>query len=251
MTASDIFKVPSRWTQYTGALSIATLVGGIPKDADTVKGWLKARMQLGDAEIMAMVEETMEEMGLPQGQETSEQLDELVDHVMARSGPKGNGFKVIDGELVWEGRCLKGALKEASNILYPGSQMWPGHPGKDVVRKGFRSYLEERVEVADTFISLGRSEPDIAGEQRIKHVSTPAGKRSAINVVDICTKVDITFSIDVLDDCIPPKLWAELWTVIELGGVGADRARGDGRCELTAWDRVDTTATPTRKRSRS
>ena len=42
MTASEIFKQPTRWVTYQASLQIATLVGGIPKDPDTIKKWLKS-----------------------------------------------------------------------------------------------------------------------------------------------------------------------------------------------------------------
>jgi len=185
---------------------------------------------------MAIAEETIVEMGWS-SVESSEQLDQLVDAVMAKDA-KGNSFKMVDGSLVIEGRNLKAAIKEAANALYPGINKWPGHPGASI-RKGLASWLVERVEVADRYIPLGRARPDIEGEQRIKHVTGPQGKRSTINVVDVCEDVKIVFTIRVLDDCIPPGLWQEIWEYIELGGVGADRARGDGRGQLLSWKRLD------------
>ena len=106
------------------------------------------------------------------------------------------------------------------------------------MRKGLASWLVERVEIVDRYLPLGRTRPDIEGEQRIKHVSGPQGKRSAINVVDVCEDVKITFRLKVLDDCVPAALWQQLFEYVEVGGIGADRARGDGRCELTAWSKI-------------
>lgn len=236
MPAKDIFGQPTRWVTYHGEHHLFTVVGGIPKDPDTIRKWLKARLELEDTEVMAIAEETIAEMGWTRV-ESSEQLDQLVDAVMAKD-TKGNSFKMADGSLVIEGRNLKAAIKEAANALYPGVEKWPGHPGVNI-RKGLASWLVERVEVVDQYIPLGRARPDIEGEQRIKHISGPQGKRSTINVVDVCQDVKITFAIRVLDDCIPPALWQELWEYIELGGIGADRARGDGRGELLSWHRVD------------
>jgi hypothetical protein len=237
MGAAEIFDTASRWVTYQADVHIFTLVGGIPKDPDTIRKWVKARLELADTEVMAIAEETLAAMGWTRV-ESSEQLDQLVDAVMA-ADTKGNSFKMDErGELVYEGRCLKAALKEAANALYPGTAKWPGHPGP-AVRKGLASWLTERVEVVDRYLPLGRTTPDIAGEQRIKHVSGPQGKRSAVNVVDLVEDVKISARIAVLDDCIPPELWSDLWQYVERGGLGADRARGDGRCELTAWQRID------------
>lgn len=233
MSAADIFGKESRWHTYEGELRIAVLVGGIPKDADQIRAWLKARLEMGDAELQAVAEETIKEMGLnPDDLMTPEKLDELVDDIMAKT-VKGNGFKQPNGELVWEGRCLKAALKEACNACYPGVNPWPGRPNG--IRKGLASYFVERVEVVDRYLPLGRKKPDIEGEQRIKRVNGPQGKRSAINMVDICEDVTVSFTIKVLDDCIPEQLWSELWEYVETGGVGADRSRGDGRSELVSF----------------
>jgi hypothetical protein len=133
---------------------------------------------------------------------------------------------------------MKGGFKEAANACYPGIRKWPGQPGEGM-RKGLASYFVERVEVVERYLPLGRTKPDIEGEQRIKHVTVPGqGKRSAINVVDVVEDVKLTATVRVLDDCIAPQLWQELWEYIELGGLGADRARGDGRCELLSWQKV-------------
>jgi hypothetical protein len=173
------------------------------------------------------------------GQEpTAAELTEAV----AQKAVQGNGFKRLDGQLVWESRCLKAAHKEAASVLYPGGGLPPG--AKEPVsgsraRKGLRSFVEERVEIAERYLPLGRTEPDISGEQRIKHISGAQGKLSTINAVDIVTDVTITATLLVLDDCLSPSLWCELWQYVERGGVGADRARGDGRAELVAWERLE------------
>jgi len=242
--AVDIFAADSRWATYRVEYFVSTIVGGIPKDPDTIRGWLKSRMELEDTEILALANETLAEMGITEP--TSEQLDELTDTVMAKA-VKGNGFKRPPGfGLVIERRNIKGALKEAANVCYPGVKPWPGKP--EGIRKGLASYLDERVEVVERYIELGKERPDIEGEQRIKHVSGPQGKRSTINVVDVCEEVKMAFHLRVLDDCFPPEVWAELWEYIEVGGLGADRARGDGRGELLAWQRVDEAKPRGRKR---
>lgn len=235
MATSDLFGGKSRWTTYKGERLLYTLVGGVPKDPDTIRGWLKARLEMGEVEIRAIADETIEQMGWTQEDLTSENLDKLVDTIMERD-TKGNSFKKVGDSLVIEGRQVKAAIKEAANALYPGTEKWPGYPGN--TRKGLASYSVERVEVVERFIPLGRTVPDIVGEQRIKHISGPQGKRSTINVVDVCEDVTIAFTVKVLDDFIPEELWGEIWEYVDLGGIGADRARGDGRGTMTKWERV-------------
>ncbi len=62
MSASAIFGQKSRWVTYAAELQVATLVGGIPKDPDTIRKWLKARLELEDAEVMAIATETLQTM---------------------------------------------------------------------------------------------------------------------------------------------------------------------------------------------
>ncbi len=145
--------------------------------------------------------------GVSTGQLTAGQLDELVETVMAKTGAKGNGFKVVNGELVYRA-AAPAALVEGTNVLYPGKERRPGHPG-DKVQKGLKSYFIEHVEIANDYIPLGRSEPDIVGEQRIKHVTGPRGRQSTINVVDRVLDEKLTLLVKVLDNCIVPQLWQD------------------------------------------
>jgi len=260
MTARDIFPGKSRWATYRAEYHLDTIVGGTPKDPDTIKQWLKSRLELGETEILAIADETIAAMGWTQADMGSEQLDELVD-VIAAKDTKGNSFKKVEllprggwrhltldeikdgkaGELVIEGRQIKAAIKEAAKSLYPGTQHWPNHPGAGT-RKGLGEYMVERVEVIERYIPIGRKQPDIVGEQRIKHITGPQGKRSTINVVDLCEDVTIHFTVKVQDDFITGELWGELFEYMELGGIGADRARGDGRGALVKWTKQRATA---------
>jgi len=260
MSASSIFGVKTRWTAYRGEYHAYTLVGGIPKDPDTIKQWLKARLEIGEAELLALADETIKEMGWTAGNLGTEEMDQLVDIIAARD-TKGNSFKKLrrwddgswhpltdqevqdgKGELIIEGRQVKAALKEAASNLYPGTKRWPGFPttdeGKGETRKGLAGYMVDRLEVVERIIPIGRLVPDITGEQRIKHITGPQGKRSTINVVDVCEDVTFSFTVSVLDDFIVEQVWGEMWEYIELGGIGADRARGDGRGTLEKWEPV-------------
>lgn len=218
------------------------LVGGIPKDAATIKKWLTARLEMEDRAIIELAEETAAAMTAAAGRPSA---DELVDAI-ATQVSSGNGFKTVDGELVYEGRCMKAALKESANVAFPGND-WPGKPAG--IRKGLMRYLAERVFVENDYIPLGVSRPS-ATEERIKHIITPQGPRSAINVVDVVDKPRLSFTVAVLDDFLPQSAWGRLWEVAEEIGIGADRARSDGRFELLVWERIDTEP-PAKKRTRS
>lgn len=232
MSAQDIFKDTSTWTAYRAVLQVRDkLIGGIPLDADTIKKWLAARLELGDRELI--------EMSVATEAELSDQLDrrptadEVLEAVTAKHA-SGNGFKKVDGQLVWEGRCAKAALKEAANVAYPGTK-WPGKP--EAIRKGLMRFISETVFVDEQYISLGVEQPT-SREERIKHVMTPQGPRSAINVVDFVEKPTIEFTVRVMDDCLKPEVWGRIWSIAQEIGIGADRARSDGKFDLIEWKKI-------------
>lgn len=227
MGASAIFGTPSPFAKYRATLQVhGKLVGGIPKDPDTIKKWIESRIKSGeDLALQEVWNATVEAMG------TDAAYGDVVAAVAAET-QGGNGFKSVGGELVYEGRCMKAALKESANIAYPGTE-WPGRPAK--IRKGLKNYLAETVFVVEDTIGLGVSEPS-GTEQRIKHVMTPQGPRSSISVVDYVENPLLTFHVAVLDDVIKPDVWGRVWSTLEANGIGADRARGDGQCELVGWE---------------
>lgn len=234
MAASDIFAKAGTesFTRYRVELQVHDkLIGGIPKDPDTIRKWLSARLEMGDRELIELARETAEQMQATTGERPS--ADDLTEAV-AREIEGGNGFKTVDGQLVYEGRCMKAALKEASNVAYPGTS-WPGKPTG--MKKGLMRRLAETVFVDDQHIGLGVDRPS-GTEQRIKHIMTPQGPRSAINVVDFVEQPKLTFTVAVLDDFLPIEAWLRIWQCAEEIGIGADRARSDGKFELLAWDRI-------------
>lgn len=201
-----------------------------------IRGWLKTRLELGDRDLEELARRTLTE----RYPDSFASVDETIDAIMASdAGPSVNGFKrhPDTGELVYEGRCMKAAIKEWSNSAYPGTD-WPG---KSEVASGFRkglmNTLAERVFVPETFIGLGVKEPT-AVEERIKHVNTPQGPRSAIGQVELVERPELVFTLHVHDDFLPVEAWARIWERGEEIGIGADRARSDGKFELLAFDRI-------------
>jgi hypothetical protein len=235
MSALTVFdrSADDEFARYRVELQVLDkIIGGVPKDPDTIRKWVESRIAQGaDLALQQTVQETVEAMTAESGETPG--FGEVLDEV-SRQIEGGNGFKFVDGNLVYEGRCMKSALKEACNVAYPGTD-WPGKPAG--IRKGLMRYLAERVFIEDLHISLGVSAPS-GTEQRIKHIMTPQGPRSAINVVDYVTKPKLTFTVAVLDDFLPVKAWARMWQCAEEIGIGADRARSDGKFELLAWDRL-------------
>lgn len=234
MSARDVFgtKGGGDFTRYHVELQVHDkIIGGIPSDPDTIRKWLESRIVgAPDAVLAELIEETtaatIEKTGRPPS------VGELVDKLAGQTA--SNTFKRHDGQLVYEGRCMKAALKEAANVAYPGTN-WPGKPAG--IKKGLMRYLAERVFIDDLYIPLGAEIPS-GTEQRIKHVMTPQGPRSAINVVDYVEQPKLSFTVAVLDDCLSTEVWARMWECAEEIGIGADRARSDGRFELVTWDHI-------------
>lgn len=234
MAASDIFGKAAEkiYTSYRATLRFKHLiVGGIPSDKSVIEGWIRSRMDLGDAAIAELVEQTATERGVLTP-------DEAIEAVMASDlAPSVNGFKRNDnGELCIEGRIVKAALKEWMNSAYPGTK-FPGKTSIEGLRKGLMRYAAEAVVVDDLLIGLGVKEPTTI-EERIKHVMTPQGPRSSINRVEVVEQPVITFTIRVRDDFIPEDAWARIWSVGEGIGLGSDRGRSDGQFELLEWQRL-------------
>lgn len=234
MAASDIFgkAAAQTYTQYRATLRFKNLiVGGIPSDKSVIEGWIRSRMDLGDAAISELVEQTVTERGVLTP-------DEAIEAVMqSELAPSVNGFKRDDnGQLCIEGRIVKAALKEWMNSAYPGTK-FPGKTKIEGLRKGLMGYAAEAVRVDDLLIGLGVKEPT-AIEERIKHVMTPQGPRSSINRVEVVEQPEVTFTISVRDDFIPEDAWARIWSVGEAIGLGSDRGRSDGQFELTEWQRL-------------
>jgi len=237
VSALDVFGGDDVYTTYRVRLRVIDkLVGGIPSSPSVIKGWLKARMEVGDRELQELVEQTLAER-FPDRQPT---VDELADALLStEAAPSINGFKRIPGtgELAYEGRCMKAAIKEFANSAYPGTE-WPG---KEKIAKGFRkglmSTLAERVFVREIYIGLGVKEPT-GVEERVKHVTTPQGPRSSISRVEYVQQPTLEFHLRVRDDFLPWEAWARIWQVGEEIGIGADRGRSDGRFELLAFERL-------------
>lgn len=235
MSARDIFgQAADQYTRYRAELRFrGVIVGGIPSDKSVIEGWLRSRMELGDAAIEELLHETFEARG---GEALNP--DEAIEAVMGSElAPSINGFKRADtGELCIEGRIVKAALKEWMNSAYPGTK-FPGKTKIEGLRKGLMRYAAETVFVDEPLIGLGVKEPTRV-EERIKHVMTPQGPRSSINRVEVVEQPAVEFTVKVRDDFLPQEAWGRIWSVGEEIGLGADRARSDGRFTLERWERA-------------
>ncbi len=252
MSAAEIFGIEEPVAVYRVRLQVhSKLVGGVPSSPSVIKGWLKTRLDLGDRDLQELAEQTLRER-FPDRQPTADALTEaLMDSEAAEVSV--NGFKRLNGTLVYEARCMKAAIKEAMNSAYPGVD-WDGKkPGKGGYtpeigkplpagfRKGLMGTGAERVFVLGDahrdFISLGVTEPS-GVEERVKHISTPKGPRSSISRVEYVERPRLEFTVRVHDDFLSREAWGRVWVRLQDIGIGADRARSDGQFELVSWERL-------------
>lgn len=249
MSAADIFggSATDHIARYQVRLQVRNqLVGGIPSDPSIVRKWLGQRLELGDAALEELLTETIA------ARDEALSVTDKVDAVMhSPHAPSVNGFKRIadTGELALEARCVKAGLKEAMNSAYPGVD-WPGKKSRDetkALKKGLMRYAAEAVHVEGNLIGLGVKADEVsttAGvgvawrEERIKHIMTPQGPRSAINTVEVVRSPVLTFVVRVRDDFLPVEAWGRIWATLEDIGIGSDRARGDGQFDLAEWTKL-------------
>ncbi|MEV0831478.1 MULTISPECIES: hypothetical protein [Streptosporangiaceae] len=237
MSAVNIFGTSTSVARYRVQVQVLDkIVGGVPSSESVIKGWLKTRMELGDRDLQELTQKTLAER-FPDRQPTA---DELADALLeSDAAPSINGFKRIPstGELAYEGRCMKAALKEWANSAYPGTD-WPSKKKvANAFRKGLMSTLAERAFVEEVYIGLGVKEPT-GVEERIKHVMTAQGPRSSINRVEYVERPLLEFELKVHDDFLSPEEWGRIWERGEDIGIGSDRGRSDGKFELLAFDRM-------------
>jgi hypothetical protein len=245
MSATDIFGTKSSVARYRVRLQVLDkIVGGVPSSDSVIKGWLKARMELGDRDLQELTAKTLSE----RFSDRQPSADELADALLeSDAAPSINGFKRIPetGELAYEGRCMKAAIKEWANSAYPGTD-WDGkttaksevgRPLPKGFRKGLMSTLAERVFITDVYIGLGVKEPT-GVEERIKHVMTAQGPRSSISRVEYVERPVLEFEVKVHDDFLAMEAWGRIWERGEDIGIGADRGRSDGKFELLTFERI-------------
>lgn len=244
MSAKDIFRgTRDIFTVYDAAVQVrGIIVGGVPSDPSVIRRWLESRLGAGDTRLQEIWEETQRAMKGAEGSLGEVSMEDKLDALMEADVVSLNGFKrrPESGELCYEGRCMKAALKESANSAYPGTsydgKKQASENGSAAPRKGLLSTMAERVFVDPSMIGLGTKMPSRT-EERIKHVMSPQGPVSAIARVEVVEQPLLEFTVSVRDDFLPDEAWSRIWQSAEEIGIGADRAMSDGRFDLVRWDR--------------
>ena len=213
--------------RFEGSLLVPIICGGIPSDPKVAEGWLRTKISDTDDNIRKLVAETMLERNVP--------MDEALKAV--NDLKHLNGFKQDEKGLYIEGRQLKAALKEAVSVALNAGKLDPRGWGK--TNKGLISWFPEHVFVLEDRLYLGVKEPSGVNQ---KFVHTFRG--SAIQYEEFVNNAKLDFTLTT-DWELTERDWAMIWLTGQFQGIGASRAQGYGKYEITKWEKIkDSTKKP-------
>jgi hypothetical protein len=221
-----------------------TLMGGVPKDPEIIKGWLRSKAGVTEArELAQFAARTVQENGADPGVSAAQiaemepdEIYEVLDRVTQDYADikATEGFKVDDKGLYIEERYIKAMLKESTNILF-AKEKW-GKTGK-----GPLGYVAERIFIKPSHLHLGRDEPDEV-VQWVGHIKDASGKRSTLGLYAVVHAPIINFRVEMTEDAqtelFKEKRWQKIWVHAQRNGIGAKRSQGFGRFQLTKFERV-------------
>jgi len=213
------------WIDYRLAITVDRLVAGVPAKEKMLDIWLETRA----ARMKAPAEMPAELASVPLT--PSAAREEHSATAAKRDGAEGHEvvfYRLPDGTPCYEGRCLKGALKEAANIL------------KDAVRvKAFRSKVAERVFVLEKVVPIT---VPIQVDDRPLTVMTMQGPRTSIKRFEYADSVPLSFTIRVLDDGVnkvgTEEQLREMLEYMRFNGIGSDRSQGSGTFTIDSFGPV-------------
>lgn len=203
------------WRKYEVTLNMTgRFAASLPRAREDIERMLLNRMPVkppeGHIPIGDLVEKVIEEVGAGEGEQ----------QFGWATFPKDK-----DG-LYYEGRCVRGHLKDVANQV------------KGVVKpeiKALKAKVANRVYVMTDVIPLYNkdglrlTEPS-ATEQRFIHVMTPMGERSSIKYIDYVEKPVLRFYLQVLDDgVVTDEILKTLFEYGSVHGLGQERSCGYGR----------------------
>lgn len=214
-------------------IAVTDLVAGTPSNQRVAEGWLRTRLQGDDAQLATIVEQTMKETG--------KSMEEAVEKTIENLGGALNVFKRFDGMLVFEGRNVKAALKEAAMVALAG-----GHFGAKTkwgkTGKGLQAFIAEHVMVPERYIIICSdpfgtpyTEPTNV-QQRFVHTF----RGSSISYEEVCDPAYLNFEVwsdwDFEED--QPGFWETLMVIGEEQGIGACRSLSYGRYTTTLFNPI-------------
>lgn len=205
------------WEKYSVTIKFKDKVlGGIPKNPELIKDWLKGR---------GVPEEAAEEM-----------KDEIAKEVKAgdEASKSWTGFKEDKTGPHLEERQVKACLKECASTL------------RLTAMPGFRDQVNHGVFIKPEILYFIRDGQPVATPdgnlERPIHVMGPKGPRSALSRQDYIEGATIDFEIWVAKavdkkrgEVLPKKRLKEMLTLGQELGLGASRSQGYGKFDVVAF----------------
>lgn len=193
------------WKEYIVELTIVgKFAASIPKSREEIGSMLINRMPGKKPKDAIPVEEL---------------TDQIATEVDAEPEPGWATFKKNDRGLYYEGRCIRGHIKDCATQV---AAMFPNV-------KAFKAKVANKVYVVNDYIPLNKNEPD-GYEQRFIQVMTRQGPRSTYKFIDYLQDVTLLFTLRVLnDDVITEDMLKAIFTYGSVHGLGQERSQGWGR----------------------
>ena len=190
----------------------------------TMEGRFAASVPKTHDEIAKMLEHRMPTRK-PEGAVPIDELAEQVTAEVAAEEPEIGWatFKRDDNGLYYEGRCIRGHLKDCALQV---ASFFPG-------TKAFKAKVANKVYVEEDKIPIAKREPD-GHEQRFIQVMTRQGPRSTYKFIDYVDEAKLTFTLKMLDDgVITEEMLRAIFDYGSMHGLGQERSQGWGRYAYT------------------
>ncbi len=217
------YKVPDKmWRQFQITLQVdGPLAASMPRTPEEIKAMLENRMPDVKPDnavpISDLIEIIKHEVEDKSGSNESEEDDKDVPK------PGWATFKSDENGLYYEGRCVRGHLKDCASQL-----------NKFIGITAFKAKVANRVYIMTDKIPLDRIKPE-GIEKRFIHVITPKGERSSFKFIDFVVSPVLVFELKLLNDGVITE--EHLYKIFEYGsihGMGQERSQGWGRYKLVS-----------------
>ena len=202
------------WLRYQVELQMTgRFAASLPRTREEITAMLEQRMPVNPPEDYTPIEELAEEVAAKVAPAEGEEDHEEVKFGWAT-------FPKDDNGLYYEGRCVRGHLKDCATQVR-------GFLEPEV--KALKAKVANKVYVVTDVIPLGAKEP--AGtEARYVQVMTRMGPRSTIKYVEYLEKPELTFELKVFNDgVITPEILNTIFEYGSIHGMGQERSQGWGR----------------------
>jgi hypothetical protein len=219
-TIAEMFDTSPIYNRYAVTIQFRDrLVGGTPRNKELLGDWIKARTGFEDAK-------------------SQEQIADIAAHIEEVSEKSWIGFQVEKNDekgLFIPTRNIKSHLRECCNILKIIA----------AAKKHVREMLEIKPpgEPKGERLYLGKMQPD-GVEERVIHVDTPLGPRSAIKKTDYVEKQRLSFEVWILGTSPNAKHHLGKDQLVEMlrygqeGAIGADRSQGYGKYDVIEFSQI-------------